>query len=68
MKKLIVSCTVTLCGVICAIGYLIACSCGNGAMSSPTSYLEKDEYFVLIFFSIIALVGLFMAIKNSRDE
>ncbi len=29
MKKTIVSCTITHCGVICAIGYLIACSCGT---------------------------------------
>ncbi len=67
MKKTIVSCTIALCGVICAVGYLIACSCGNGAMSTPTSYLQTDEIIVIAIFAITALVGLIVAIKDTKE-
>lgn len=66
MKKNIISCTITLCGVVCAIGYLVACSCGNGAMSSPLYYLETGDFLTITIFMIIALVGLIVAIKDTR--
>lgn len=66
MKKTIISCTITLCGVICAIGYLIACSCGNGSMSSPLYYLDAKDIVVIAMFTIIAFLGMFIAIKDMR--
>lgn len=68
MKKTIISCTITLCGVVCAIGYLIACSCGNGAMSSPLYYLETRDSLILLIFIIIALVGLIAAINDMQKS
>lgn len=66
MKKIILLCTITLCGVISAVGYFIACSCGNGAMSSPASYLETDEWLLLSVFMAITLISLIAAIKETK--
>lgn len=68
MKKTIILCTVVLCSVICATGYFIACSCGNGANSTPTGYIDLNEALALLFFSAVAVVSLFFAIKDLRDH
>lgn len=68
MKKIIICCTITLCGVICAVGYFIACTCNSGPYSSPISYLDIKECFVLAFFAITALISLTLAIKDSQNK
>lgn len=68
MKKLIILCTITICATICGAGYYIACTCGNGAYSISSSYLDVKEWMVLTVFTIIALVGLVFAIKDSRNK
>lgn len=66
MKKTIISCTITLCGVVCAVGYFVACSCGNGAMSSPLYYLETRDFLTISILMTIALIGLIVAIKDMQ--
>ncbi len=66
MKKIIIFCTITLCGVICAVGYFVACASGNGAKSSPGGYLDIEEGLVVAFFAIIAIISLILAIKDLK--
>lgn len=41
IEKIIIYCTILICSVIYAVEYFVACACGNGAMSTPISYLDQ---------------------------
>lgn len=60
MKKTIIACTITLCGLICTVGYFIACACGKGIY---TSFLLPEKIIITIF-STITVASLIVAIKN----
>lgn len=60
MKNTIISCTITLCSVLCAVGYFIACTCNTGQYSSPLSYLDVKDSIILIILLSIALVSIIL--------
>lgn len=60
MKNTIISCTITLCSVLCAVGYFIACTCNTGQYSSPLSYLDVKDSIILIILLAIALVSIIL--------
>ena len=68
MKKIIILCTIAICSTICGAGYFIACTCGNGAYSMPSYYLDFPNYIFLILFAIIAIGSLFFAFKDLRNK
>lgn len=60
MKNTIISCTIALCSVLCAVGYFIACTCNTGQYSSPLSYLGVKDSIILIILLAIALVSIIL--------
>lgn len=60
MKNTIISCTIALCSVLCAVGYFIACTCNTGHYSSPLSYLDVKDSIILIILLAIALVSIIL--------
>lgn len=60
MKNTIISCTIALCSVMCAVGYFIACTCNTGQYSSPLSYLDVKDSIILIILLAIALVNIIL--------
>jgi hypothetical protein len=60
MKNTIISCTIALCSVLCAVGYFIACTCNTGQYSSPLSYLDVKDSIILIILLAIALVSIIL--------
>ncbi len=66
MKNTIISCTIALCSILCAVGYFIACTCSTGPYSSPLSYLDVKDSIILIILLVIALASVILShrIKN----
>lgn len=60
MKNTIISCTIALCSVLCAVGYFIACTCNTGQYSSPLSYLDVKDSIILIILLAIALASIIL--------
>lgn len=60
MKNTIISCTIALCSILCAVGYFIACTCNTGQYSSPLSYLDVKDSIILIILLAIALVSIIL--------
>lgn len=60
MKNTIISCTIALCSVLCAVGYFIACTCNTGQYSSPLSYLDVKDSIILIILLAIAFVSIIL--------
>ena len=68
MKKVIILCTIAICSTICAAGYYIACTCGNGSYSMPSYYLDFSNYIFLILYAIIVIGSLYFAYKDMRNN
>lgn len=71
MKKVILGCTLMICGVIGGTGWLLAVAflAGPGALASITDILPllgegKIEGYIAVVFYIIALVGVVLTLNN----
>lgn len=69
MKKFILSCFIFLAGVICAIGWVIACASKvAGGVSVVLGCVRGIDWAFIIVFSVISLLGLLSAIVEIRKD
>lgn len=75
MKKLILGCTLMLCGVIGGTGWLIAAGSlvEKGAWSSilnlfPLIGFGRPEGYVVLLFYVVAVVGAVLAIQAWKSD
>lgn len=68
MKKTIIACTMALCAVISAVGYMIAaCCCRSSGMSLPY-LIEPESKIIMALLVIVAVVSFVIAIKDMKQS
>lgn len=70
MKKVVIGSAMLLSGVIGLVGWFIACALTvqPGGRSRVWGCLDGLEWAPVILFTAMAVYGLYLAIKNSKDE
>lgn len=70
MKKLIFGCSLMICGMIGAVGWLIASMLlvDRGAWSSVSNVFSDIYGLIIIFFFLLVIIGAVIGLKALKEK